>query len=113
VIAQDFAAHGTYTEPNTGITFYTSYETNGTVVGDGEFSTVSWGGYTSGIALPENALIVDSYDYLGLIVSFSVKAPIPRLNRDRLALSQMVQDGLAWCMSLTTGAAMYNTISCF
>lgn len=61
--------HGYYTEPNTGITFYTSFEPNGTISGDGEFSEVSWGGYTFGIALPENALTVDSYDYIGMIVS--------------------------------------------
>lgn len=42
---------------------------NGTIVGDGEFSTVSSGGYTFGIALPANALTVDSTDYIGLIVS--------------------------------------------
>jgi cellobiose dehydrogenase (acceptor) len=71
VLAQDFAAHGHYTEPNTGITFYTSTETNGVVEGDGEFSTVSAGGYTFGIALPESALTVDSYDYIGLIVSIT------------------------------------------
>lgn len=70
VLAQDIATHGYYTEPNTGIIFYTSSEANGTVEGDGEFSSVSWGGYTWGIALPENALTVDSYEYIGLIVSF-------------------------------------------
>ena len=69
VLAQDLATHGYFTEPNTGIVFYTSSETNGTITGDGEFSTVSWGGYTWGIALPENALTVDSYEYIGLIVS--------------------------------------------
>ena len=68
-MAQDLALHGYYTEPNTGITFYTSYEPNGTIVGDGEFSEVSWGGYTFGIALPPSALTVDSFDYIGLIVS--------------------------------------------
>ncbi|TVY18546.1 Cellobiose dehydrogenase [Lachnellula arida] len=68
VLAQDFASHGTYTEPNTGIVFYTSFETNGTVEGDGEFSEVSWGGFTFGIALPENALTVDSFEYIGLII---------------------------------------------
>lgn len=71
VLAQDIATHGYFTEPNTGIVFYTSSEANGTIVGDGEFSTVSWGGYTWGIALPENALTVDSYEYLGLIVSWA------------------------------------------
>ena len=69
VLAQDIATHGYYTEPNTGIVFYTSSEANGNITGDGEFSSVSWGGYTWGIALPENALTVNSYDYIGLIVS--------------------------------------------
>lgn len=69
VSSQDFAAHGYYTEPNTGITFYTSSEVNGTIVGDGEFSLVSEGGYTFGMALPPSALTTDSYDYIGLIVS--------------------------------------------
>ena len=68
MLAQDFATHGTYTEPNTGIIFYTSTEANGTVTGDGEFSETSLGGFTFGIALPENALTVDSFDYIGLIV---------------------------------------------
>ncbi|EMR89102.1 putative cellobiose dehydrogenase protein [Botrytis cinerea BcDW1] len=68
VSTQDFAAHGYYTEPNTGITFYTSTEVNGTIVGDGEFSLVSLGGYTFGMALPPSALTTDSYDYIGLII---------------------------------------------
>ncbi|OBT67703.1 hypothetical protein VE03_03484 [Pseudogymnoascus sp. 23342-1-I1] len=69
VIAQgDVAVHGYYTEPVTGITFYTSSEPNGTVIGDGFFSPVSLGGFTWGIALPESALTVDSYDYIGLLI---------------------------------------------
>ncbi|PQE24748.1 cellobiose dehydrogenase protein [Rutstroemia sp. NJR-2017a WRK4] len=68
VSAQDFATHGYYTEPNTGITFYTSTEVNGTIVGDGELSLVSQGGYTFGMALPPSATTVDSYDYIGLII---------------------------------------------
>jgi cellobiose dehydrogenase (acceptor) len=68
--AQDFATHGLYTEPNTGITFYTASETNGTITGDGELSTVSWGGFTFGLALPPTALTVDTHEYIGLIVSF-------------------------------------------
>jgi hypothetical protein len=72
VLAQDLATHGYYTEPNTKITFYTSSEQNGTIDGDGEFSEVTWGGYTWGIALPENAATVDSFDYIGLIVSQSL-----------------------------------------
>lgn len=42
---------------------------NGTVSGDGEFSTVSWGGYQFGIAMPPSATTTDTYDYLGMIVS--------------------------------------------
>lgn len=71
VAAQDVAVHGYYTEPTTGIVFYTSSEPNGTVIGDGFFSPVSLGGFTWGIALPEDAATVDSYDYLGLLVSLS------------------------------------------
>lgn len=70
VLAQDdVASHGTYTEPNTGITFYTSNQANGTITGDGDESRVSLGGFTFGIALPGNALTVNSYEYIGLIVS--------------------------------------------
>jgi len=71
VAAQDVAVHGYYTEPVTGIIFYISSEPNGTVIGDGFFSPVSLGGFTWGIALPENAMTVDSYDYIGLLVRFS------------------------------------------
>jgi cellobiose dehydrogenase (acceptor) len=67
-LAQDFAVHGTFTEPATGISFYTSVETNGTIEGDGDLSTVSLGGFTFGIALPGNAATVDSHEYIGLIV---------------------------------------------
>ena len=85
-MAQDLALHGYYTEPNTGITFYTSYEPNGTIVGDGEFSEVSWGGYTFGIALPPSALTVDSFDYIGLIVSFEISSKSTTKNvPDRLS----------------------------
>lgn len=68
IFAQDLADHGYYTEPNTGITFYTSYEVNGTVEGDGEFSEVSNGGYTFGIAFPPSAVTTDFFDYIGIIV---------------------------------------------
>lgn len=72
VSGQDFADHkARYTEPNTGITFWTAYQANGTVEGDGEFSTVSLGGYAFGIALPENAATVNSYEYIGMLVSSS------------------------------------------
>jgi cellobiose dehydrogenase (acceptor) len=67
VLAQDFAQHGTFKEPNTNITFYTAFEPNGT---DPQgFSQASIGGYTFGIALPPSAATVDFYDYIGLIVS--------------------------------------------
>jgi hypothetical protein len=69
-LAQDYATHGTFTEPNTGISFYTSIEANGAISGDGDMSTVSVGGFTFGIALPGNAATVDSYEYIGLIVCF-------------------------------------------
>jgi cellobiose dehydrogenase (acceptor) len=68
VSAQDYATHGRYTEPSTGITFYTSTEVNGTVDGDGDMSTVSLGGFTFGTVLPANAATVDTYEYIGLIV---------------------------------------------
>ncbi|KAG9229698.1 putative cellobiose dehydrogenase [Amylocarpus encephaloides] len=68
IVAQDFAYHGTYTEPNTNITFFTSYQTNGTVTGSGIFSLVSNGGFTFGMTLPPNAATVDSHEYIGLII---------------------------------------------
>ncbi|CZR65777.1 probable cellobiose dehydrogenase [Phialocephala subalpina] len=69
VLAQDdVASHGTYTEPNTGITFYTSNQANGTITGDGDESRVSLGGFTFGMALPGDALTVNSYEYIGLII---------------------------------------------
>lgn len=70
VFSQDFAAHGMYTEPNTGITFYTSYELDGPITGGGEFSMTSVGGFTFGMALPESAATTDFHDYIGLVVSF-------------------------------------------
>jgi hypothetical protein len=81
-----------------------------------EFSSVSWGGYTWGIALPENALTVDSYDYIGLIVSFSdtcykvIGYSTETMNR--LALFLMVQDGLA-CFMARKRALLCLIISCF
>lgn len=68
VLAQDLATHGTFTEPTTGISFYTSVEANGTITGDGDMSTVSLGGFTFGMVLPGNAATVNSYEYIGLIV---------------------------------------------
>jgi cellobiose dehydrogenase (acceptor) len=75
VLAQDLATHGTFTEPNTGITFYTSYEQNGTNTGWG--STTSLGGYTWGIALPPSAATTDFPDYIGLLVSVSFSSKLP------------------------------------
>ena len=72
-LGQDFAYHGTYTEPTTGIKFYTSYAMDGTVEGDGIFSMVSKGGYLFGIALPERATTVDVFDYIGIVVSQFLK----------------------------------------
>ena len=67
--AQDLvSSHGVYTEPNTGITFYTSVQANGEVVGGGWGSLVSAGGFIFGMALPENALTVDASEYIGMIV---------------------------------------------
>lgn len=68
MLGQDFANHGYYTEPNTNITFYTSFQTDGPVVGGGLFTMTSRGGFTFGIALPESAVTDDSYDYIGLLV---------------------------------------------
>jgi cellobiose dehydrogenase (acceptor) len=65
-LAQDYATHGMYTEPNTGISFYTSMEANGTSTGS--FTTTTLGGFTFGMALPGNAATVDSHEYIGLIV---------------------------------------------
>lgn len=75
VLGQDFAVHGTYTEPTTGIKFYTSVETDGEIEGDGELSKVSKGSYTFGMALPENASTVDSHEYIGLIVGDLTESP--------------------------------------
>jgi hypothetical protein len=59
-----------YTEPNTGMRFYTSsQEDRG---GPGEMlAGDSWGGFVEGVALPPNAATVDATEYIGLIVSFS------------------------------------------
>jgi cellobiose dehydrogenase (acceptor) len=76
VLAQgpDIATHGYFTEPNTGITFYTSSETDAAYGGD-DFSSTTLGGFTFGIALPSDALTVNSYEYIGLIV-FPPQNPI-------------------------------------
>ncbi|CZT45758.1 probable cellobiose dehydrogenase [Rhynchosporium secalis] len=77
VLAQDLvASHGVYTEPNTGITFYTSVQSNGTVTGGGWGSLVSAGGFTFGMALPPTALTVDATEYIGLIIGSTPKGPV-------------------------------------
>ena len=98
-MAQDLALHGYYTEPSTGITFYTSYEPNGTIVGDGEFSEVSWGGYTFGIALPPSALTVDSFDYIGLIVSFEFRLGTKSSTKNVLDRFSSQWHRMVWCTS--------------
>ncbi len=63
----NIATHGYFTEPNTGVAFYTSFETNADYRGD-DFSSTSLGGFAFGNALPENALTINSHEYIGLIV---------------------------------------------
>jgi len=53
----------------------------------------SRGGFTFGIALPENALTVDSYEYIGLIVRYSQMSQNSILTFTRLDLPPMAQDG--------------------
>ncbi len=105
--AQDFATHGVYTEPNTGITFYTSSEINGTITGDGELSTVSWGGFTFGMALPPTALTIDTHEYIGLIVGFgSASVLFLSLISFRLALLPLVKEvGAVLSMATTSPQA--------
>ncbi len=69
VLAQgpDTAAHGSCTKSNTGIIFYTSSEIDA-AYGGNDFSSTTLGGYTFGIALPPDALMANSYEYIGLIV---------------------------------------------
>lgn len=67
VLAQDFAVHGTYTEPNTGMKFYTSAQTDDGAPG-GMLDGTSWGGFLEGVALPPNAATVDATEFIGLIV---------------------------------------------
>lgn len=68
VLAQDIATHGMYTEPNTGIKFYTSSQTDTGAPGEMLVGN-SWGGFTEGVALPANAGTVDATEFIGLIVS--------------------------------------------
>jgi hypothetical protein len=84
-----------YTEPTTGISFYTSMEADGSITGDGSMSTVSQGGFTFGMALPGNAATVDSHEYIGLIVCISSFYDINRAKMIRLDLWLMAEDGQA------------------
>lgn len=93
--AQDFANHGTYTEPATGIQFYTSYQTNGLITGSGYNSMVSDGGFTFGMTLPPTALTVDSNEYIGLIVSKAgSKLWLQLIEFNRLARLLLEKDGV-------------------
>jgi cellobiose dehydrogenase (acceptor) len=67
VLAQDIATHGFYTEPNTGMRFYTSTQTNTGAPGE-MLGGTSWGGFTEGVILPPNAGSVDATEVIGLIV---------------------------------------------
>ncbi|KAH6670475.1 hypothetical protein B0J14DRAFT_97535 [Halenospora varia] len=68
VLAQDFATHGTYTEPNTGMTFYTSYISSGAIQSGGYNTQTCVGGFTFGMTLPPEATTTNKFDYLGLII---------------------------------------------
>lgn len=93
MLAQDFATHGMYTEPNTGMTFYASYQTNDGAPG-GMLDGRSWGGFTDGIALPPSAATTDATEYIGLIVSI-----IPHHERRITNLYRSVQLQLAPVMA--------------
>lgn len=56
-----------YTEPNTGMKFYASYQTDDGAPG-GMLDGRSWGGFTEGVALPPNAATTDATEFIGLIV---------------------------------------------
>lgn len=55
----------------------------------------SVGGFTFGLALPENALTVDSFDYIGMIVCNKLERTVKDNGTDffRLVLHPMAQDG--------------------
>ena len=67
MLAQDFATHGMYTEPNTGMKFYASSQTNDGAPG-GMLDGRSWGGFLEGVALPPTAATTDASEFIGLIV---------------------------------------------
>lgn len=71
VQAQDFATHGMYTEPNTGIKFYASYQANSATPGQ-MLDGTSQGGFIEGVALPPGSATTDATEFIGLIVSTRV-----------------------------------------
>jgi hypothetical protein len=68
VLAQDIATHGVYTEPNTGMRFYTSSQTKISTPGQ-LLDGTSWGGFVEGVILPPSAGTTDASEFIGLIVS--------------------------------------------
>jgi hypothetical protein len=108
------ASHGVYTEPSTGITFYTSNQANGTITGDGDESRVSLGGFTFGMALPGNALTVNSYEYIGLIVSCETHGIYNLLIMHRLVPLRLgKEDGLVFFKeAISEVALLCQIISC-
>lgn len=101
-LAQDptYGVKGYLTEPVTGITFWTTTFPNGTLGGWG--SLYSNGGYTFGIALPENAATVDSADYIGILVCvlLYISQKLQPLTKSRSAPCLMVRVGLELCMAV-------------
>lgn len=67
-LAQDFATHYKWTEPNTGMTFYMSTQENSPTPGQ-MLDGTSKGGFHEGVILPPNAATVDANEFIGLIVS--------------------------------------------
>lgn len=66
--AQDFATHGIYTEPNTGMKFYGSFQANSATPGQ-MLDGTSQGGFIEGVALPPGSATTDANEFIGLIVS--------------------------------------------
>ena len=97
VLAQDFATHGMYTEPNTGMTFYASYQTNSATPG-GMLDGNSQGGFLEGVALPPNAATVDATEFIGIIVRYSShhKHDLTNTCLGRLHSNRNWQ-GMGWC----------------
>lgn len=88
--AQDFATHGMWTEPNTGIRFYTSSQTNSATPGQ-LLDGTSKGGFIEGVALPPNAATVDATEFIGLIVSQYYQVACTQLTTSRLEPHRMDQ----------------------